>query len=360
VSDFAGFCALSALLRGAHPGKLDWMDVLRVANHALVTPALAAALDRDAGAVEPPGDVRVFLNEVAARTAERNRRLLAQLSEAVGALNAAGIEPLLLKGAAFLVGPGDQSRSRILSDLDLLVSPDETEAAIQALQGAGFRVLARYPEYESHVAAELGRDSDVGGVDLHRRRPGPRHILSDPALERPSKRVDLCGGIARRGSPESRILEIALHDLFHEGDYWRGALDLRHLIDISVLCSSEDIDWSLMSEPALGVIGRRGVRRHLIAANELLGAPAPCALLDSPGARLEHWRSMWQMRAPVLRGPLLLAALLGQAPGVIEHFRKERLWQASFSDAKVSAATRATGRLNRLREFLGPAPIGKI
>jgi hypothetical protein len=357
-TDFASFRALTALLRGERPDRVDWMGVLRTANHALVTPTLAAALE-GRRADEVPEDVRLFLAEVARRTAERNRRLAAQLADAARALNAAGIEPLAIKGAAFLLGPGDQASARILADLDLLVAPEAVETAIAALEPAGFRVLARYPEYESHVAAELGREQDVGALDLHRRRPGPRRILDDPAFDRPAARCEMGAGVVRRAPAEIRILEIVLHDLFHDGDYWRGALDLRHLIDITAL-ARDDVDWSLLSHPALGGLARRGVRRHLIAAHELLGAPVPPALLDAPRARLEYRRAIWQMRTPALRGPLLLGSLITQAPEILRHYRGERRWQAAHAELKVTAATRARGRLNRIREWLRPPPVGKI
>lgn len=359
-SDYAALRVLTALLRGERPERLDWMAILRVANHALVTPALAAALDVAGGQVDAPHDVRTFLDEVARRTGERNRRLAAQLSDISAALNAEGIEPMALKGAAFLASPGDRPLARILTDLDLLLAPDEIERAIGALERAGFRLLARYPQFESHVAAELGREQDMGALDLHRRRPGPRHMAANAALERPSERIEIPGAVVRRGSPETRILEIVLHDLFHDGDYWRGALDLRHLIDIADLISSGEADWSLLTEPALGVLGRRAVGRHLIAAHDLLGAPVPPELLNSLGAGLEYRRALYQMRAPALRTPLVFASLLAQSPQILAHYQRERRWHAEFAEADVSRIARARARLTRLGRWLGPPPVGKL
>ena len=47
-----------------------------------------------------PAEVQAFTGEVLARNRERNRRLFRQLGDALLPLNAAGIEPVLLKGAA--------------------------------------------------------------------------------------------------------------------------------------------------------------------------------------------------------------------------------------------------------------------
>src|SRR5688572_4161193 len=92
--------ALRDALRGAPPADADWLEVLRLANDALVTPQVHAAALRSGALERLPAEVQTFTAEVFSRNRERNRRLFGQLVEAVGALNGAGIEPALLKGAA--------------------------------------------------------------------------------------------------------------------------------------------------------------------------------------------------------------------------------------------------------------------
>src|SRR5688572_32527646 len=91
---------LTACLRGELPVTPDWRGILMMANRALVTAQLYEALARTGAVQNLPDDVHRFLLEVSQRNCERNRRLSRQLGEALQALNDAGIEPILLKGAA--------------------------------------------------------------------------------------------------------------------------------------------------------------------------------------------------------------------------------------------------------------------
>ena len=101
--------------------------------------------------------------EVAARSEARNQLLRRTAAEAVAALNAAGIEPVLLKGMALWASqPASAPFARMMSDVDLMVTPNDAERAVSALEAAGFGVLARYPGSAQHVVAELGRPADAG------------------------------------------------------------------------------------------------------------------------------------------------------------------------------------------------------
>src|SRR5689334_9371710 len=81
---------LGMALQGRPPQAPDWLDLIALAIHALVTPALALALK---GNCEPPPDVEVFLREVLNRNLERNRRLSAELTDALSVLNDLDIVP---------------------------------------------------------------------------------------------------------------------------------------------------------------------------------------------------------------------------------------------------------------------------
>src|SRR5262245_46144172 len=91
---------LSSCLQGQVPPNADWMAMLDLANRSLATAQLGAAVMGERAVDHVPDDVRVFLKDVQARNRERNRRLIEQLKDALRALNAVGIEPVLLKGIA--------------------------------------------------------------------------------------------------------------------------------------------------------------------------------------------------------------------------------------------------------------------
>src|SRR4029450_7192375 len=130
----AALAQLSLCLQGQVPPQADWMAMLDLANRSLATAQLCAALMASGAADSLPDDVRVFLLDVQSRNRERNRRLVVQLHDALRALNAVGIEPVLLKGIALWAGRPAEQFDRILADIDLLVRGPEVDRAIEALQ----------------------------------------------------------------------------------------------------------------------------------------------------------------------------------------------------------------------------------
>lgn len=303
--------ALSSLLAGEIPVGVDWMAVLALANKSLVTPQVYAAQLRAGTAFLLPGDVRAFLEEVWRRNRVRNRRLFAQLREAVGALNEAGIEPTLLKGCAYWASVGQPVEyDRMLTDLDLMVRPQEAAAAIRALQAAGFVLYSRDHAPDGHVAAELGRPDDIGIIDLHVRPPGPEaHANAALGVWGQMLYVRWDGVRAKTPSPALQVFLMVLHDQFQDGGYWRGEFVLRHLMEIAGLSRQPGaIDWSVVDGLADTRLVRNAVDAQLLAARRLFGAVTP-RRAGHPWARLQHARLLAQFRWPRLNP--LLALLSG-------------------------------------------------
>lgn len=120
------------------------------------------------------------LEEFAARaqTVARQSAIDRAAAEAVAALQKAGIEPLLLKGpvlARTLYRPDER---RGYFDIDLLVAPDQREAAGAALSQLGyidFVSTARLRAFADDPHADLwtrGTDQGMLAIDLHWRLPG--------------------------------------------------------------------------------------------------------------------------------------------------------------------------------------------
>src|SRR5688572_6939671 len=219
---------LSMCFQGQVPPDADWMAMLDLANRSLATAQLCTAVMALSSAGALPDDVRVFLLDVQSRNRERNRRLIRQLKDALRALNAVGIEPVLLKGIALWANRPDQVFDRILADIDLLVRGSEVDRAVGALRDAGFALTARYPGNDVHVVAELGRADDVGLIDLHQRPPGPPGLAEIDNLTAYCTPVSVDGLRAMRPLSAVQIFFLVLHDQLHDGDYWRGGFDLRH------------------------------------------------------------------------------------------------------------------------------------
>jgi hypothetical protein len=340
----------TSLVKGAPPTRaVEWTAVLALANRSLATPALAAVAARASPGAAWPDDVRAFLNDVAARTAARNTRLRAQLVEAVRALNGVGIVPMILKGGMTLLEPGG-GRDRLLTDLDLLLRPHQVPAALAALAALDYRIVDAPDDEDRHVAAELTRPQDAGVLDLHRRPPAPIALLDTAHMFRTARTLMWDGARLQVPSPATALLALVWHDQFHDGDYWHGWLDLRHLSDIAALSHSPDMDWDAVAAGPQDRLTRAALASHLLAARDLFGANVPHSLVRGVWPRLQHQRRLLQARAPVL-APLLTGVwLLAEAPAALKR----------FAGRAQAAGEARIGALERLANLWRQPNPGKI
>ena len=212
--------------------RLDFRH--RPGKSTLTTPALQDVIERFGG--EIPADVRRYIGEIFARNLVRNDRLAAQLKEVLAALNACGITPTLVKGSAMLATSSRMKMGRrLVSDLDLVVSPDEFEAAFDCLLRLGYGVLYRAPDAAAKRFADLARPGDVGTIDLQQCPPGHRFFYSAAGDIKFHRHLQRSAYIP---SPTYHALMLIIHDQFQDADYWVGNIDLRHLLDLRDLANS--------------------------------------------------------------------------------------------------------------------------
>ena len=304
-------------LHGCGPAPRDWMALISAANGALVTPALREAL----AVGDIPEDAAAFMDMVAARNDERNQRLRTMMLDATALLNAAGVTPVYLKGMALWAAcrPAADSFPRMMSDVDLLVRPEETETALEALTAGGFKIIGRHRE-QMHAAADLCRDGDVGALDLHRRPPGPAALAA--LFDRDADTVAApWPGDARIPTPAHQIYLTCLHDMLHDAGFWRGGFDIRHLCDIAALARHPDgVDWDLLMSLPPTRLMRGAMLSQLVAAHRIAAAPVPARLLRGVLPRLHYRRHEAQYLTPALGLPL---ALLGIG---LEGFNLRQHW----------------------------------
>ncbi|MDF1587172.1 nucleotidyltransferase family protein [Marinimicrococcus flavescens] len=284
---------------GSLPVAVDWHEMITLAGDHLVLPAMAARLLEPDLARSLPPDIAGLAEAVVLLAAERDRAARAQLEELVAALNAAGIVPLLLKGAAYMAeGLHEASAPRLASDLDLLIGPDRIDEAAACLRRIGYGALEPGDGAGHHHLPALLRDGAPLAVELHRAPVAARcrRLLGTAGLRRDARAV-------RTGSG-SRFLvpsptHLALHSIVHaqlpHGLYWRGEIFLRDALDLLLLERrfGQAIDWA--------AIGRRMRRHgmggalwfHAATAHALLGGPTPPVRPTWLGRRA---RRLWRRR----------------------------------------------------------------
>ena len=303
--------ALCRCLRGEPTPHTDWSSLIGLANDTLTTPALMRFVERCPEHI--PHDAHQYIREMWVRNQHRNKRLTSQLFEAVQALNTAGITPVLMKGAATLAAAeGAMHGSRMISDLDLVISIQDSQAALEALFAIGYRAFGSSPEDATRWYVDLGRDGDVGMIDLQGSLPGDNYFYRSIG----DIRQHCSTGSSRIGSvyiPRStyQAFILIVHDEFLDLDYWTGNIDLRHLIDLVGLAQSVDgIDWKLLASLSSSKLYKNALEIQIIALHSLFGIDVPKQLLERFIPRLQFRRRLLQARFPWLRRPLLATALL--------------------------------------------------
>lgn len=290
--DPVGHCA-DPLTEGR---ALDWEGIYGLAAARLVAPTLYAVLAARERLDAVPTPVRAALAELHRLNDARNARLRAVLRDTVRYLNAAGIEPLLLKGSiALLPDQYPQAAARMMSDLDLALVNAPAEHGEAVLRAGGyFDAPNVHPaDYAAfHHVAPLFHPSGDGYVELHR----GMLPASVPAQALPLARV--CGAAQPLDwdglrlwvpSLEHRLLHNALHHQVADGGLRAGHRALRQLLEFAqlrALPGAAGIAWPGLLA-ALDRVGHGvAVRAYLLAVQRLFGQPLPAGV--RPGVRA-HW-----------------------------------------------------------------------
>ena len=350
--------ALARAMQGQPPKDAEWNGVLNLANHSLITPRLALCLAPH----RLPADVDAFLQDVLQRNRERNRRLRAQLRQAVMQLNRFGITPVLLKGSAALLGAdGPRRDGRMLCDLDILVRPEQVDQAILALDAGGYSLISRRSGRDVHAVAELMREGEHATIDLHQRPPGPPGMAEVEDLPAHCSAETLGdGAVALLPNPALQLFFLVLHDQFHDGDYWSGRLNLRHLVDVAdLLGAAESIDWPCLDALVATPVVRNALETVLIDCRWLTGVAAPAPRLRRLWPRLQHWRRLRQVGGPGWMIPFALATGLWEGANLLGHGRANRAGRRRVFGHEVDVDTPAS-RLSRMRDIFGAAGAGKL
>ena len=282
---------LAAVLRGDRADLGDVGDAARQAqlldasaDHA-VDGLVRRALRQRGTWPDVPSPIRSEIDHrvCAAGAAEVLR--CRELTRAVSGLRAAGVEALVLKGAALAhtLYPAPHLRPSV--DIDLLVRTEDRSAAAMALEALGYTRRNAIARDAVHAQATYERTAgSVGAIDLHwsiSNRPLFAETLTFDELASEAVPVPGFGGGVRTPGPVHALLLACVHRVAHHGDPDR----LIWLYDIKLLAAAlSPEDWrrfaSLAARKRIAAVCRHGLAMTaaLLGCGE--GASAAIEVLD--------------------------------------------------------------------------------
>lgn len=244
-----------------------------------------------------------------------------EIERVLMAVTQAGVEFIWMKGAAlaYTVYPNPACRAR--GDLDLWIRMEDLSRATVALEGLGYHLKNKEDRPEALILLVGGEQQMVGqglGLELIE--------LQWPAIRsewvRHTTAVDHAGIWQRRLSmiwgdksfcimaPEDALIHLCVHQAINHqfGMSW-----LRNLLDIHLLVTRYELDWSQVAARASQWRLATVVWTVLSLAQRLLGTAAPDAFLQSLSPpRWQRW---------LINRLRLEEALLVMRPGVYDHRR---------------------------------------
>ncbi|MCR9195353.1 MAG: nucleotidyltransferase family protein [Hyphomonas sp.] len=324
--DAAEVTRLRGLLM-SDPGSVD--GLLRAASRRLATAALIDALE-EKGIIHPaiasvgagkPATLRTAFGTMRRQERERRRLQGSALRDIIGALNAAGIVPLIIKGAVSLL-TGEPSW-RFQRDLDFAIDPAEAEPTMAILRRLDFQSIKTMSSRHHHLDAMARGDPPVI-VEPHLRINGPRaarFFASVPMVES-AVHTEFDGLAVRLLRPEHALLHGLVHHHFeNRGNHFgviaiKGLLEFAHMLD--ELCDETfaEVAAILRCNPRL----RAATELWIAASDVWLGVSPPHGLRPRDAAYRRLSR--------------VTARLTGQNPASIGSAMREEI--AGIADAVVS------------------------
>lgn len=294
--------ARNDLRREISSGQPAWETVVFLANQFLITPALWSALSVKDLTHLLEDDLREYLKEIHRCNSERNRLIRQDAERAVGYLNAAGIEPVILKGGANLFSnPYGDLGARMMVDVDMLLPDHLLRHATDVLLECDYKELMRPDDEEDTAHTEpLLRDDAVARIELHSRllHHNEPQVLTGDAAWQNARSVQYIGVRFRVLSPEDWLTYNVVHSEIRHEHFARGTIGMRDLYDLSVLWNqvAGEVDWPSLNRRMRDHGIGRPFLSYLQLAKRLFNLALPSTLQPNRSADLHYFRCMVQLR----------------------------------------------------------------
>ncbi len=286
--------------------RVSSQSIVNTSDFYLVTPALWKMITSRNWENSLPADLRQYLMALHSMNLKRNIHLRQQAQEAIEALNAVGIKPLLFKGAAQLFRPLHPDLGcRIMCDLDILIPMDQVTPAFNVLKAIGFfEKPVNFDARNMHHCVPLVKYGAYGSIELHRHALNRyiSSVLDAESIWLSADRLTMDGIEFYVPCLSHQILIGILHSQIGHCNYVRCRFDLRQLHDLSVIMSrySTRINWSAIKNLMKTDYYRRILNAHLFSIYRLFGMRLPTGIQPGPYAYLHFWSCLAAMRWALL------------------------------------------------------------
>jgi hypothetical protein len=219
---------------------------------------------------------------------ERNEQILDDARAIAERLNAIGIEPVFLKGAAYLVEGIYPLSGRYLCDLDLLIPESRLADAAAALESQGYQADTRDAMASfRHHWPQLQRPCATDGagstpVELHRwfGHGVSRRLLSSDEVLRDARQLEWRGVRIRIPSPEHLVTHLILHSQIHHCYSERIWPPVRAMWDLALVSRhfAGWLKWNAVSDRFRRQGHEPSLQLHLVQTFSTLGLECPMAI----------------------------------------------------------------------------------
>jgi hypothetical protein len=246
---------------------------------------------------------RLFLAQALQRNRARETRFRQQAREAIAALNATGIAPVLLKGIHdSFEGSRERAGARWMADIDLLVPREQRGAAGNALAGIGYAAgVEAHDDYYGHHLPAFRRRGEPGAIELHWELAfglGGSVLTGSEVVDAAIPGED--EGLRYRWMPdEQRLAYLVMHAQIADRHHVRLELPLRALNDFAQLTSRADaIDWPAILERFRSRGAESECGSFLTLAHLLFDWPWPFDEAPNPAWARHAQRTLHALRLP--------------------------------------------------------------
>ena len=216
-------------------GHIPWEDLVWMGSSHLVLPALYSAFKRNKLLQQLPQDLSEYLAEIYQLNLNRNRSIIRQAKEIAHLFHEAGIEPVFLKGVAYLLQDlFPDAGDRVMTDIDILIHPDQIHEAANILYRDGYvhpQEFAGDDFSKHHHLPGFEKPGEVAMVELH-------HTALAGSYGKLLQNEDVFSNLTKINGLNASVLSLRdqkilsfVHDQLVDDDYRYRSVQIKGLYD---------------------------------------------------------------------------------------------------------------------------------